>query len=94
MSYGLSFGLGFFYLLLLPFVALAVWGLMDALIRPDSHWAAADQNKTAWVIALLAGPAVLFPVGIMVSLVYLFGIRPRLTRVARGYTPSARVPPE
>ena len=93
MRYGLTFEVGFFYLLLLPFVALAVWALMDALIRPDSHWEAADQHKTAWVIGLLAGPAVLFPVGIMVSLVYFFGIRPKLTRVARGYTPSARVPP-
>jgi hypothetical protein len=85
--------LGFLYLLLIPFLALVVWAIMDALVRPDSHWAEADQNKTAWVIALLGGPVVVFPVGIMVSLVYLFGIRPKLTRVARGYTPRARVPP-
>ncbi len=93
MSYPFGFGVSFIYLLLLPFYALAVWAIMDALLRPDSQWREADQNKTAWVMALLAGPIVLFPVGIMVSLVYLFGIRSRLTRVARGYTPTAPVPP-
>ncbi len=92
MSFGSSFGVGFFYMLLLPFLALIVWAVMDALLRPDSDWAAADQNKTAWVIALLGGPVIVFPVGIMVSLVYLFGLRTRLARVARGYTPTTRVP--
>ncbi len=81
-------------LLVLPFLALALWAIMDALIRPDSQWRVADQNKTAWVIALLAAPFVLFPVGIMVSLVYLFGIRSRLARVASGYSPTARLPSE
>ncbi|HEX2048298.1 MAG TPA: DUF2516 family protein [Acidimicrobiales bacterium] len=89
-------GLGLTYVIalaVLPFLLLVIWALMDALVRPDSQWAAADQNKTAWVIGLLAGPALLFPVGVMVSLVYLFGIRGRLARVARGYTPSPPVPP-
>jgi hypothetical protein len=94
MRYGLMFGPSFLFLLLVPFLGLALWAVMDALIRPDSHWAAADQNKIAWVLGLLAGPVVLFPVGIMVSLVYLLGIRSRLTRVAGGYTPTVRVPPE
>ena len=94
MRYGLMLGPSFLFLLLVPFLLLAVWAVMDALIRPDSEWMAADQNKTAWVIALLVGPVVLFPVGIMVPLVYLVGIRSRLTRVAGGYTPTVRVPPE
>ncbi len=93
MRYGLMLGPSFLYLLLVPFLLLVVWAVMDALIRPDSEWRAADQNKIAWVIALLAGPVMLFPVGIMVSLVYLLGIRSRLTRVAGGYTPTVRVPP-
>ena len=94
MGYALSFGPSFLVLLLLPFFALTLWAVVDALGRPDSDWAAADQNKTAWTIGLLAGPVVLFPIGIMVTLVYLFGIRPRLTRVARGHTPAARVRPQ
>ena len=94
MRYGLLFGTSFLFLLLVPFLILAIWAVMDALIRPDSHWAAADQNKTAWVIGLLAGPVTLFPVGIMVPLVYLVAIRSKLTRVAAGYTPTVRVPPE
>src|SRR5947209_19496832 len=43
----------FLYLLLVPFLLLVVWAVMDALIRPDSEWRAAEQNKIAWVIALL-----------------------------------------
>ena len=93
MRYVMGFGLSFLYLLLLPVLALIVWAIMDALVRPDSHWTAADQNKTAWVIGLLGGPVVIFPIGIMVSLVYLFGIRPKLARVARGSTPTALIPP-
>ena len=93
MSFMFGLGPSFLLLLILPFFGVALWAIMDALVRPDSQWREADQNKTAWVIGLLAGPFVLFPVGIMVSLVYLFGIRARLSRVARGYTPTARVPP-
>ena len=77
MRYGLMFGAGVLFVVALPFLGLALRAVMDALVRPDSHWTAADQNKTAWVLGLLAGPVVLFPVGIMVSL---------------GYTPTVRVP--
>ncbi len=77
-----------------PSLVVGVWAVIDALVRPDSDWMAADQNKTAWVIGLLVGPLVLFPLGIMVSLVYLVAIRSKLGRVARGYSPTARVAPE
>ena len=94
MRFFLGFGPNFLVLLILPFLVLALWAIMDALVRPDSQWREADQNKTAWVIALLAAPFVLFPVGIMVSLVYLFGIRSRLARVARSNSPIAHLPSE
>jgi len=86
--------MGFLWMIYLPSLALAIWATMDALVRPDSQWAEADQSKTAWVIGLLVGPIALFPVGVMVALVYLFGIRSRLTSAARGYGASlSRVPP-
>ncbi len=94
MRFGLWYGLSFLWVLYVPCLLLAVWGTTDALVRPDSQWAEADQNKTAWVVGMLFGPIALFPVGIMVPLVYLFGIRSRLARVTRGYTPPARMPPE
>jgi hypothetical protein len=94
VDFGFFYGVTFlFALLVVPALVLTVWALVDALVRPDSQWREADQNKTAWVIGLVAGLAVLFPVGLMVSLVYLFGIRSRLARLARGYMPSARTPP-
>ena len=84
MRFGFFYGLTYLYLLLLPFVVLLAWATLDALVRPDSDWAAADQSKTAWVIGLLLGTLTLPPVGILVALVYFFGIRPRLTAAARG----------
>jgi hypothetical protein len=84
MRFGFLYGVTFWYVLLLPLVVLVGWATLDALVRPDSDWAAADQSKTAWVVGLLLGSFGLAPVGILVALVYLFGVRPRLTAAARG----------
>lgn len=95
MRFGFGYWLGFMWVLYAPALLLAVWGTMDALVRPDSQWADADQNKTAWVVGMLFGPIALFPVGVMVPLVYLFGVRSRLTGAARGYGASLpRTPPD
>ncbi|MEA2843935.1 MAG: hypothetical protein QOJ69_1606, partial [Actinomycetota bacterium] len=29
---------------------ITVWGVVDALQRPDAVWLAAGQNKTTWVV--------------------------------------------
>lgn len=73
------FGRGF---LLLSLVALAVslWALIDAAMRPTWAWEAAGQNKTLWIVLNVAG---LFVCGLVIGLVYLLAIRPK---VASGQT--------
>jgi hypothetical protein len=65
-------------LLILAVVALPVWAIVDAIIRPDSAWAAADQNKTLWVVMLIVGTFALGPVGLVLAIVYLASIRPKM----------------
>ena len=63
--------------------AVPVWAVVDASLRPDSQWAAADQNKLVWVLVLglgiLAGP-----VGFVLAIVYFASVRPKLNRASSG----------
>ena len=70
---------------LLGFAALGVtiWGVVDALQRPDAVWAAAVQNKTTWVVLMIV-LAFLCGLGWVVALVYLFSIRPKLIAAQSG----------
>jgi uncharacterized protein DUF2516 len=58
-------------------LAVSIWAIVDALLRPDSQWAAADQNKVAWVVALAVGTFLLGPIGLIVAIVYLISVRPK-----------------
>ena len=62
---------------LLACLAVSIWAIVDALLRPDSQWAAADQHKVAWVVALAVGTFVLGPIGLIVAIVYLVSVRPK-----------------
>jgi hypothetical protein len=64
-------------LVLLLLLVLPIWAIVDALLRPDSQWAAADQNKVAWVVALAVATFLLGPVGLVVAIVYLVSVRPK-----------------
>lgn len=59
-------------------LALVIWAIVDVAQRPPS--ALSSGAKTAWIIALIVGTLVFGIVGLIVALVYLVGIRPRLTR--------------
>jgi hypothetical protein len=68
-------------LLIVPLVIQPIWALVDAALRPDRQWAAADQNKTLWVLLLAVG--LFLPlVGFVLLVVYLASIRPQLKRTA------------
>jgi hypothetical protein len=51
-----------------------LWGIIDAATRPDSQWAAASQNKVAWILLQVF-------LGIIGAAVYLLAIRPKLMAV-------------
>jgi hypothetical protein len=57
-------------------IALPVWGVIDALSRPDVQWEQIGESKSRWVLLL----ALTWPIGIgfVLALVYFVRIRPRL----------------
>jgi solute carrier family 34 (sodium-dependent phosphate cotransporter) len=58
-------------------VALPVWGLIDALGRPDRHWEQVGRNKRLWVAILAMG--IPLGLGFLAGLVYFTTIRPKLS---------------
>ena len=67
-----------FILIGLVFLAVPIWGIVDAAQRPDSQWQAAGQNKTTWIVLMAAGALFCGIVGFVLALVYLLSIRPKL----------------
>lgn len=61
---------------------LPVWGIIDAALRPNSAWQAADQSKVLWIVLII----VLWFIG---ALVYLIAIRPKVKAAegSAGYRP-------
>ena len=71
------------FLLGLVALGITIWGVVDALQRPDAAWAAAGQSKTTWVVLMIV-LAFLCGLGWVVALVYLFSIRPKLIAAQSG----------
>ncbi len=61
-------------IVLLGFVVLPLWGIIDAAMRPESQWTAASQNKVAWILLQVF-------LGIAGAAVYFLAIRPKLVAV-------------
>jgi hypothetical protein len=59
--------------MVLAFVVLPVWGIIDAATKPESVWAAAGQNKIVWVVVQIF-------LGALGAAVYFLAIRPQLKR--------------
>jgi hypothetical protein len=86
-----NFGGGIFLVeigLLLAGLALPIWALIDAAMRPDWAWQRAGENKGVYM-ALLVGSMVvgLFCCGLLsigMSLVYFLGVRPKVRNVEKG----------
>lgn len=60
---------------LLMFMVFPVWGIVDAATKPDSTWAAAEQNKIVWVLIQIF-------LGALGTAIYFLAIRPKLKAVA------------
>jgi hypothetical protein len=63
---------------LLACLVLPIWAIVDAVVRTESAWAAAGQNKTLWVVLLVVCTFVVAPLGLVLAIVYLASIRPKL----------------
>jgi hypothetical protein len=71
-------GAGELWLSLLAAVLLAlpVWGVIDALGRPESQWRRIGESKTRWIVAMAATAPI--GIGFVVALRYFVRVRPRL----------------
>lgn len=65
-----SFVAVFFFLAIAGFV-FWIWGLVDALRRPQSEWQAAGQNQILWVVVMVF-------LGFIGTILYLLIARPQL----------------
>ena len=54
---------------LVVFGVIPIWGIIDAAVRPDPVWAAAQQNKVVWIIVQVF-------LGTVGTIAYVVAIRP------------------
>ena len=69
-----------FWILYVAAMAMTVWAVLDAALRPDSLWTAIDQNKIVWIAVALFLPVV-------GPIAYLVAMRPRLVAADRKVMP-------
>ncbi|MFE1309195.1 DUF2516 family protein [Streptomyces sp. NPDC058755] len=91
---------GFMGILKIILMALAAFGLVDAALRREDAFRAADkQNKVFWLIILGIALVVsylfsilgILPiVGLVASIVYIVDVRPALKQVSGGSGPGRR----
>ena len=64
-------------------LVLTGWALLDTAHRPEWVWALAGRRRVAWLAAILFG-ALVVPVGLVVSSLYLLRVRPELADAEAG----------
>lgn len=62
-------------ILILVLVGLPIWGIIDAAVRPNTQWQAADQSKVVWVVVQIF-------LGILGAAAYFIAIRPKLKQAS------------
>ena len=61
-------------LVVFGFFVLPVWGIIDAAMRPDNVWAAAQRKRCVWILVQIF-------LGGIGSVVYFIAIRPKLKEI-------------
>ena len=65
-------------IILLVFMVLPIWALVDAISRPTGAFAAAGSSKGMWIALIVVFSLLTGIVGVVLSIVYLALIRPRV----------------
>jgi len=66
-------------ILVLAGLGLVIWAIVDVARKPPG--VLSPRAKTGWIVGLVLGSLLFGFVGLIVAVVYLVGVRPRLTRV-------------
>lgn len=72
-------------LLVVPVTGVALWGAIDATLRPSANWKAAGRSRTRWVAAQGIGAP--FGIGLLASIAYFAKVR-RQVAAAGALGPS------
>jgi hypothetical protein len=54
-----------------------LWGLIDVATQPAVAWERIGQSRTVWIVLLVVG-LLLNWLGMILSIYYLVGVRPKL----------------
>jgi hypothetical protein len=68
-------------IILLVFMVLPIWALVDAISRPTGAFAAAGSSKGMWIALIVVFSLLTGIVGVVLSIVYLALIRPRVKAI-------------
>ena len=59
-------------------LAVPIWALVDAVLRPAAAFAAAGSSKGLWIALIIVFSLVTGIIGFVLAIVYLVSIRPRV----------------
>jgi hypothetical protein len=65
-------------LLILLAPAVGIWAIVDAAIRPTEAFDRLQQSKLVWILVLAITAVLCGPLGLVPSIYYLAGVRPKL----------------
>ena len=68
-------------IILLVFVVLPIWALVDAISRPSGAFSAARSSKRMWIALIVVFSLLTGIIGVVLSIVYLASIRPRVRAI-------------
>lgn len=68
-------------------LAISLWALLDCARRPSWAWALARRSQAGWMAAILLGILCLVA-GLIVSITYLWVIRPQIAAAEEGRIPG------
>ena len=64
--------------LVVPFLVVPVWAVVDAMGATDAQWNTVGQQRTLWVALIAVGTFCGGPIGVVLAIVYLLTVRPKL----------------
>jgi Protein of unknown function (DUF2516) len=75
-------GAWLFWLIIILFgLGLVIAAIIHAASTPKQAFRAARQSKIAWIVSMAVLGIVLWPIGIVLAVVYLLSVRPKLDAV-------------